>query len=94
MIYTAYIALVVSFTLAIVLHGWFVHRLASLYERTRTSKSQYGKHRSEMISLVEEVDELERGTVSNGIAIQNLEREREELEEKLKAGVSEEEGDL
>ena len=92
--YPAYIALVVSFVLVIVLHAWFVRRLASFYERAQASRSQYGKLRTEMLSLAEEVGELERGMDSNDITIRTLEREIEELEEKLKAGVSEEEEEL
>jgi len=91
--YPAYIALVVSFVLVIVLHAWCVRRLAYLYNRMQASRTQHTKIRTEAISLAKEVGELELGVDSNEVSIQALEREIEELEEKLKAGVPEEDAE-
>jgi len=91
--YPAYLALVVSFVLVILLHAWCVRRLAYLFNKMQASQAQHKKVRTEAISLAEEVGGLERGIDSNEISIQSLEREIKELQEKLTAGVPEEDAE-
>jgi len=87
--YTAYIALIVSFILVIVLHAWFVRRLTGLHDEVRERKSEYQKLHAETVELAESVGELDRGKDSNATSIQALEREIEDTKIKMREFLAE-----
>jgi|APSaa5957512622_1039677.scaffolds.fasta_scaffold32287_2 uncharacterized protein (DUF342 family) len=87
--YTAYIALIISFILVIVLHAWFVRRLTGLHEQVRECKSEYQKLHAETMELAESVGELDRGKDSNATSIQALEREIEDTKIKIREFLAE-----
>jgi len=87
--YTAYIALIVSFILVIVLNAWFVRRLTALHEQGRERKSEYQKLHAEMVEMTEAVGELDRGKDSNATSIQVLKREIEDTKIKIREFLAE-----
>ena len=87
--YSAYMVLVVSFVLVIVLHAWFVRRLNHARDQARAVKDEYTRLRQEVAELAEAVDELERGKGSNATTLQVLEREIEEIRDKIKSFLEE-----
>jgi len=87
--YSAYMVLVVSFVLVIVLHAWFVRRLNRARDQAHAVKDNYTRLHTEVIELAETVDELERGKGSNATTLQVLEREIEEFREKIKSFLEE-----
>ena len=87
--YSAYMVLVVSFVLVIVLHAWFVRRLNHARERAHAVKDDYNRLRKEVAEAAETVDELDRGKDSNGTTLQTLKREIEEIREKIRTFLEE-----
>ena len=75
--------LVFGFILAIVLQAWFVRRLSYLRGKTKENKDHYDRLHQEAVSLTEAVTEFDRGIDSSKISVQVLEREIEELEQKI-----------
>ena len=87
--YSAYMVLVVSFVLVIVLHAWFVRRLTRYHERAHAVKEDSDRLHAEVAELAETVDELSRGKDSNATTLQVLEREIEEIQEKIRSFLEE-----
>jgi uncharacterized protein (DUF342 family) len=87
--YTAYIALIISFILVIVLNAWFVRRLTGLHEEVRECKNEYQKLHAETVELAESVGELDRGKDSNVTSIQALEHEIEDTKLKIREFLAE-----
>ena len=77
--------LVFGFVLTIVLQAWFVRRLSYLRGKTKESKGHCDRLREEAGSLAEAVTEFKRGLESNTTSVQMLEREIEDLREKIAA---------
>ena len=86
------ILLVFGFVLLVLLQAWFVRRIAQLTTRHKERKDTHGKLRAQAAELGEEVASLDRAGESGATSITGLERETQELQERIDAFVAEHEG--
>ncbi|MEW6753280.1 MAG: hypothetical protein AB1505_20210 [Candidatus Latescibacterota bacterium] len=87
--YSAYMALVVTFVLVIVLHAWFVRRIARLRDQARALREDCERTRQELAELTQVVSELDHGKDSNAVSIVALDREIQDVRARIRAFLSE-----
>ena len=75
--------LVFGFVFTIVLQAWFVRRMSHLRGSLKERKREYDRLHAEATALGQTVSEFKHGKESNSVSVQALEREIEELREKV-----------
>ena len=80
---------VFGFVLLILLQAWFVRRITRLTASHRERQNTYRKLAAEAADLAEEVVGLDRARDANTASIAGLERETQELQERIDTFVAE-----
>ena len=81
--------LVFGFVFVILLQAWFVRRITQLTARHQERKAAHRKLGEEAAELADEVTGLDRANESNVASIAGLEREIQELQERIAAFTAE-----